>query len=126
MKKTAVLILVLAAISITIANACEINVGIDGAKKKEVYKAGDEIVVLVHVKHVHKVCKLDIESTTYEPSGLKIMAATDWKEVTPGVFERKMKLKVTGTSTGKVGFVVRRKCSKENNTGSIALNSTPV
>jgi hypothetical protein len=124
MKNVIVLILLLCGFVIQ-AMACEITLEMDGAAKKEVYNVGDEIVVHVHVKNVHRICKLDIEETTYEPVGLKILAATDWKEISKGVFERKMKMKVIGSLKGDISLLVRRKCIKENNFGILTLKSFP-
>lgn len=120
MKRTLLLLLALGAF--TGALACIIEVKADPSTKKDHYKAGDEVVVLVVVKKEHRVCHTPIEETTYEPQGVKIVSATDWKETEPGVWERKMKLKVTDTSDGKLSFSVRRKCNKENSQATLVLN----
>lgn len=104
------------------ALACLIEVKTDPATNKDRYKAGDEVVVVVLVKKEHRVCHTPIEETTYEPQGLKIVSATDWKETAPGVWERKMKLKVTDASGSRLTFSVRRKCSKEDSAGTLVLN----
>lgn len=118
-----ILFLLLALGTVTGALACLIELKEDPATKKERYKAGDEVIVLVLVKKEHRVCRTPIEETAYEPRGVKILSATDWKETSPGVWERKMKLKVTDTSGGKLSFGVRRNCSKENSLGILLLNS---
>lgn len=105
------------------ALACLIDVKEDPATKKERYRKGDELVVLVVVKKEHRVCRTPIEETTYDPQGVKILSATDWKETAPGVWERKMKLKVTGASGSKLSFSVLRSCSKEDSHSTLVLNS---
>lgn len=105
----------------TSALACLIEVKEESSTKKERYKKGEELVVVVVVKKEHRVCRVPIEETTYDPQGLKILSATDWKETAPGVWERKMKLKVT-RSGDKLSFGVHRKCSKENSEGTLVLN----
>lgn len=120
MKRILFLLLALGAFSGALA--CLIEVKADPASKKEHYKAGDEVVVVVVVKKEHRVCRVPIEETTYEPQGLKIVSATDWKETEPGVWERKMKLKVTDASGSKLTFSVHRKCSKANSSGTLELN----
>ncbi|MCU7549304.1 hypothetical protein OCK74_09270 [Chitinophagaceae bacterium LB-8] len=102
--------------------ACDIEVSTPA--KKAVYQAGEELVIVVHVTKSHRNCRVDINETTYETDGLKILSATDWKELSAGVWERKMKVKVTGNMKGKPSLYVRRKCSKENSEGFIVLNST--
>jgi hypothetical protein len=104
------------------AIACLIELKEDPSTKKERYQAGDELVVLVVVKKEHRVCRVPIEETTYHPQGLKIVSATDWKETSPGVWERKMKLKVTDAAAGKLSFGVQRKCSKKNSQNTLFLN----
>ncbi|HEY1111999.1 MAG TPA: hypothetical protein VGE66_00500 [Chitinophagaceae bacterium] len=120
MKRILLLLLLLGAF--TGALACIIEVKADPSTKKDHYKAGDEVVVLVVVKKEHRVCHSPIEETTYEPQGLKILSATDWKETAPGVWERKMKLKVTDPLGGPLSFGVRRKCNKENSHSTLILN----
>lgn len=117
-----ILFLLLALGAVTGALACLIEVKADPSTKKEHYQAGDEVVVLVVVKKEHRVCRTPMEETTYEPQGLKIVSATDWKETAPGVWKRKMKLKVTGKPGGKLTFSVRRTCTKENSLGTLVLN----
>lgn len=107
----------------TSAIACLIEVKEDPSTKKARYKTGDELVVLVVVKKEHRVCRVPIEETTYDPQGLKIVSATDWKETAAGVWERKMKLKVTDAA-GKLSFSVQRKCSKEDSQNTLVLNES--
>lgn len=125
MKKLVLLIFTSLAIH-TMAVACDINIAVDKSLKKELYKTGDELVVVVTVQQSHRRCTLAMDKTTYEPTGLKIMAATDWKELTPGFWERKMKLKVTGTADGKLSFGVSRSCTKEDSHASLQLKSVVV
>lgn len=119
MKKILFLVVLLG--MFTSALACLIEVKEDPSTKKVRYKKGEELIVLVVVKKEHRVCRTPIEETTYEPQGLKIVSATDWKETAPGVWERKMKLRVT-SNNGKLSFGVHRKCSKENSEGVLVLN----
>lgn len=104
--------------------ACDITLTLD-APQKASYKAGDEVVVTVQVKHSHRVCRLPINETTYEPDGVTILAATDWKEISAGVFTRKMKLRVVGNASGNLVFGVRRKCTRDNSVGTLRLAGIP-
>ena len=105
-------------------SACDIELKVEG-QKKENYNTGDEIVVKVTVTFKHRVCELGIENTKFDTEGLKIESATKWKEVTPNVWERKLKIIVTGNQTGKLILNATRSCDKEGGKGSITLNSYP-
>ena len=126
MKKIFSFLLCLFFFLINESKACEIEIKIDPASKKEVYKSGDEVVLIVTVTHSHRVCKLEIDETKFVTEGLKILAATDWKEISNGVFQRKMKLQVLGSSNGKLVFKATRKCSKEDSVGTILLKGVPI
>jgi len=124
--KNSLLTLVLLLCLQALAQACDISVTIEPSSRKEVYQPGDEVVVLVQVRHTHRVCRLPMEETTYEPEGFVILAASDWKESAPGTWNRKMKLKVKGTATGDLVFSVRRKCTRDDNTGTVHLAGIPL
>lgn len=124
MKNKLLLLLILLGIQL-IGKACDITLTLSDASRKASYKVKDEIVVLVTVKHTHRVCKLPIEETTYEPDGVKILAATDWKEVSAGQWTRKIKLEVTGKESRKRSFAVRRKCSRDHHVAVLSFDSVP-
>ena len=73
--------------------ACNITTTIE--KAKPIYKVGDEAIVNVKVVLIHKNCLVEIKRTQYKNDGLKIISGTDWKETSPGVWERKLKIKIT-------------------------------
>lgn len=125
MKRALLLFLALGGLLSTTL-ACDIEVRVDARFKKELYKTGDEIVVIVAVTKSHRVCRVDIEETTFTSDGMTILSATDWKQIAPNVWERKMKLKVVSTPTGKLAFQAQRKCSKEDSAGSITLQALPL
>ncbi|MBI4647967.1 MAG: hypothetical protein HY738_15620 [Bacteroidia bacterium] len=100
--------------------ACEIEFEVQG-EKKEKYKTGDELIVIVKVAFTHKVCEIVLQDTKFEAAGLIIESATDWKETSPGEWERKLKIKVTGSEDGKLTLTATRSCSKEGGFGSLTL-----
>ena len=102
------------------ALSCEIEFEIQGAKK-ETYKAGDEIIVKVRVTLTHRACVVAMNQTKFDTKGLEILGGTDWKEVTPGVWERKLKMKAAKTSDGKLTLQVTRTCDKEGGSGTLTL-----
>jgi hypothetical protein len=124
MKQILIFLLSFTFLNVSQALACDIEVSLQN--KNQSFQTGNEFVVVVQVTKTHRMCRVDINETTYEPNGLKVLSATDWKETSPGVWQRKMKLKVTGNAASKLAFYVRRKCNKENSVGSLVLNSKPV
>ncbi|PKP18428.1 MAG: hypothetical protein CVU05_13510 [Bacteroidetes bacterium HGW-Bacteroidetes-21] len=120
MKKLLIISLLLLSSTFSIL-ACNIEFEVQGTSK-ETYKSGDEIVVKVKITLTHRVCNVAMKDTKFDTKGLDILGATDWKEVTPGVWERKVKLKAKTTSNGKLIFSVTRTCEKEGGSGSLTLN----
>jgi len=123
-NKILAFIILMLAVSFVV-KACEIEFKVEG-KKKEKYDQGDEIIVKVTVTFTHRVCQLGIENTQFNAKGLKIESATKWKEVSENVWERKLKIKVTGTESGKMTLTGTRTCDKEGGKGSINLYSLPL
>lgn len=108
-------LILFAAISVL---ACEITLSVDG-KEKSKYKTGDEIVVKVKVVLFHKNCTIDIKQTKFNQEGIKIISGTDWKEVEPGVWERKLKVKITANKGEKAKISAVRICPKGGGNESI-------
>lgn len=102
----------------TTTKACEFEFEVDGTKK-EVYKEGDIVVVKVKVSFTHRICPMGIKETKFDSKGIKIIGATDWKETSPGVWERKLQAKVTGTKNGKLSISGSRTCDKTGGFGTI-------
>jgi hypothetical protein len=108
-----------------IASACEITLSVEkGAKEK--YNPGDEVVVLVKMSFTHKVCNVSLEKTKFDGKGLEILGGTDWKETSPNVWERKVKVKITGTASGESVLSVLRTCDKMGGSATIGFKSKPV
>jgi len=106
------------------SNACEIEFSVNG-DEKDSYNIGDEIIVLLTVKFTHNVCPEGIKLTDYATDGLNITAATKWKEISPNIWKRKLKLKVEGNPEGKLTLSASRTCEKEGGFGSIKFQSKP-
>ncbi len=106
------ILMMIAFIFIGTANACDIKVSIY-SEKKESYKPGDEITLLVNVHLTHRRCPEGIEATQFKESGLKILAGTKWVEESKGNFSMKLKVKVTGAVGEKAKLQVLRECNKE-------------
>lgn len=105
--------------------ACSISMKvIDNSKDK--YEIGDIVTVKTTVKTTHRSCPEDINKTKFNPKGVEILNATKWSEVSGGVWERKLKVKVTGTTKGKVTLSAVRSCNKDGGVGSITLEAEPI
>lgn len=112
MKRIIVLLTLLTVVTLQ-SFACEIKVGVPDKSKKEAYAQGDEVVIEVQVQLTHRHCSLDIQKTKFTYENLKIMGATDWKEVQPGLYSRQVKAKVTNDKAGDAKLIVDRKCEKD-------------
>lgn len=102
------------------AMACEIHAKvIEGSKSK--YKVGDEIVVKVTVVYTHRNCTDGIDKTKFNPVGMKILGAGKWSEVSTGLFERKLKVKITDAIKNQAVMNIVRTCNKEGGSGKLTL-----
>lgn len=102
--------------------ACEIEFKVNEKYQKEIYAAGDQIVVELKVVLSHRDCNVAIENTKISATGCEITGATKWQETSPGVFERKLKVVV---SSGVSDFQLncRRTCDKDGGFGKIDLKA---
>ena len=104
------------------ASACRIEINIDPAYHKDTYRKGDEIVVIIRVTRSHRNCTVSMDETKLTAKGMKIIGATEWKQVSAMSFERKVKLGVTGIDKGKLYLEATRDCNKEFSKGFLELN----
>lgn len=103
--------------------ACDIKFSVDKSSKKDVYELGDIIVIKVEIVLIHRGCPTAIAQTKFDYSGLKVIGATDWKELSPGHFERKLKLKVIEIKTEELILSATRTCNIDGGFGSISLKA---
>lgn len=107
------------------ANACEIEFEVTD-NKKDTYEVGDVIVVKVIVTLTHRSCPVGIKKTKFNMKGLKVVGAKEWNQKSTMVWERELKMKVTGTKDGKLTLNAVRECDKDGGYGSMILESIPV
>jgi len=128
MKTKWILLLVLtlffSAFSSLESKACEIDFEILKGEK-EVYQAGDEIVVKVKVKLTHRSCPEALKKTKFKMNGMKVIQSTGWKKLSSMEYERKLKIVITGTKTNKVTLNAIRECEKDGGFGSLKLEAVP-
>jgi hypothetical protein len=107
---------------LTIASilACEITIKVDGTEKSK-YKTGDVVVVKVTLVLTHRNCLVEIKDTKFNLEGVKIAKATDWKEVSPGTWERKLKIKITAKAGESAKISVVRVCKRGGGNESLSF-----
>jgi len=110
--------LLLVAFTLASTLACNITFKID--KEKSKYNVGDELVVKVTVVLIHSDCTTAMKSTNFKASGLKILSGTDWKEISKGTWERKVKIKVL-ENVAKPTLIVTRTCHREGGKGVLTI-----
>ncbi|MGQ1783966.1 MULTISPECIES: hypothetical protein [unclassified Saccharicrinis] len=106
-------------------NACEINFKIQD-DKKQAYAIGDVLIVEVEVVFTHRTCPVALKETKFKYQGVKILGATDWKQISGMKYTRKLKVQLTALKKGKKGksqiFAVRT-CDKEGGYGNIEIET---
>jgi hypothetical protein len=112
--------LIIALITVIPSLACDISFKIEKEKKK--YKAGNEVIVKVKVVIIHRNCKVNIKDTQYKYEGVSIVSGTEWKETSPGIWERKLKVKITESKAKQASLTVFRTCEREGGTATINFN----
>lgn len=122
MKKIVFLVAILIAI-LGESHACELKFNISG-EKKEVYKAGEEVIIEVIITYTHRKCEIELSDTKFTYEGIKILGATPWKEKAPATYARQVKVLILNDSLENGVLSIARKCSKEGVFGSIKLKKT--
>ena|GEM_PF-692920 len=123
MKKLALISLFL--LSFSAIFACEIVLEVENGIKEK-YAIGEEIVIKVKFTFTHRVCNVSLEDTKFEGKGLEILGGTDWKESSFNSWERKIKVKVTGSTDGNCVFNVIRTCDKVGGFATVSFKAKPV
>jgi hypothetical protein len=101
--------------------ACEINFKVGEKYQKEVFAAGEEIVVELKIFLAHRECHVGIDDTKITSAGCEITGATKWTETTPDTFERKLKVKVLPGKESEMKLTCTRSCDKDGGYGKIIL-----
>ncbi len=122
MKTLIVCVVFLLSLSFT-SRACEIKFNISG-EKKEVYKAGEELIVEVTVTYTHRVCELELSDSKFTYEGMKILGATGWKEKSPGIYSRQVKIQLLPDGKEEAVLNLSRKCHKEGGFASLTLKKS--
>jgi hypothetical protein len=103
-----------------LVNACKIFVTVEGSKK-EVYKAGDIVIVKIRIQLEHRNCNVDLNETVINVFGSKITATTKWVNTEGKIWERKIKIKIADDKEDKATITVERSCDRDGGKGSLTL-----
>ena len=102
------------------ALACNFVFTTEGNKKS--CKPGEEFVINVKLTLTHRTCIVAPAQTKFKTEGFDVLAATTWKEATPGVWTRQVKVKVKADATKKITLTATRTCEKEGGLGTYSLD----
>ena len=120
MRKLILLLIFISAFLIN-TTGCELKFSISG-EPKEVYKAGDEVIIEIQMTLTHRVCEIELSQSKFSFDGLKVLGATPWKEVHQGTYIRQIKIQLADDNKSEAKLSLTRKCSKEGGFCEIVLN----
>jgi hypothetical protein len=105
--------------------ACDIRFSVDG-KPKDKYEIAEIVVIKVRMELTHNHCPISLKDTKIQGIGMEILGATEWKNISPQIWERKLKVKITSTKEGKATVTAKRSCEKDGGWGTFSLVATPL
>lgn len=114
------LILLILMVSSLATMACEVHFNVSG-EPKESYQSGDVFILEVKIVYTHRECEIQLADTKFLYKGIKILGATNWKELTPSTFVRQIKIQVTDEQAEEANLSITRKCSKEGVIGKFVV-----
>ncbi|MFA5850369.1 MAG: hypothetical protein WC833_10865 [Bacteroidales bacterium] len=106
-----------------VGKACDIKLVIAG-EKKETYKAEDVIVINVTVTYIHRICELELSDTRITCAGMKIVEATEWKEIQPGTYSKDLKVTLLQDGNPDASLKIVRKCSADGGMGLLKIKKS--
>jgi hypothetical protein len=119
MLRKMILTLTLLSSVLVAANACDFNFKVNGNKKS--CHPGDIVEVTVELVLTHRVCNVAPSQTKFKIDGVKVIGASNWKQVSANKYERTVKMEVLDDSKKKITLVAARTCDKEGGTGYFTL-----
>jgi hypothetical protein len=118
-RKLALILLVFSVATLS-ALACHFEFTTDANKKT--CKPGEEFVINIKLTLTHRTCTVTPAQTKFKTDGFDVLGATTWKEATPGVWTRQVKVKVKSDATKKMTLTATRTCDREGGLGVYSLN----
>ena len=114
------LIVLLFSVATLSVMACSFEFTTEGNKKS--CKPGEEFVLNVKLTLTHRTCVVAPAQTKFKTEGFDVVSATTWKEATPGVWTRQIKIKVKADAKKKITLTATRTCEKEGGLGTYSLD----
>jgi len=114
------LVIFLFFVGVLTSMACDFEFSTKEDKKS--CKTGEEFIIDVKLTLTHRTCVVTPDQTKFKPEGIQVLGATKWKESTPGVWSRQIKVKVLNDSKKKITLSATRTCDKEGGYGIYSLN----
>ena len=102
------------------ALACNFDFTTEGNKKA--CKPGEEFIINIKLTLTHRTCTVAPAQTKFKTEGFDVVAATTWKEASPGVWTRQVKVKVKADAKKKMTLTATRTCDKEGGLGVYSLD----
>jgi hypothetical protein len=102
------------------ALACHFEFSTEGNKKTT--KPGEEFVLNIKLVLTHRTCTVAPAQTKFKTEGFDVVSATTWKEATPGIWTRQVKMKVKADAKKKITLTATRTCDKEGGLGVFSLD----
>ncbi|MBU0489979.1 MAG: hypothetical protein KKA07_12065 [Bacteroidetes bacterium] len=124
-RRLGITLALILAVGVYSAFSCEFSFEITKGKKEK-YKVGDEIVVVVTLKLTHAVCSKTLKEVKFNSDGLKVTGAMEWVEASTGIWTRKLKIQIIGNAKGEPVLTVTRICEKDGGSGKLELISVVV
>jgi len=100
--------------------ACDFKFSTEGDKK--ICKTGEVFVIDVKLTLTHRACTITPAQTKFKQEGIEVLGATKWKETSPGIWTRQIKVKVLNDKLKKITLSATRTCDKEGGYGIYSLD----
>lgn len=102
------------------ALACHFEFTTEGNKKTT--KPGEEFILNIKLTLTHRTCTVTPAQTKFKTEGFDVVSATTWKEASPGIWTRQVKIKVKADAKKKITLTATRTCDKEGGLGVYSLD----
>lgn len=119
MKKT-ILLLAFTLALFSNAMACHFEFSTDNGDKKSC-KAGEVFVLNVKLVLTHRSCTVLPSQTKFKIDGIQVIEPGEWKQESPTVYVRKIKVKVLSVDKKIVSLLATRSCDKDGGSGLFTL-----
>lgn len=101
------------------SNACDFSFKVDGNKKS--CHPGDVVEVTVELTLTHRICNVAPAQTKFKIDGVKVISASNWKQISANRYERTVKMEVLQDNKKNITLMATRTCDKEGGTGCFTM-----